>query len=525
MRKWLALLVASSFAALGGCSDAGQDVSTEDDDLTSLTARQRRLGFSGVVYVAPEAAERTIMSAVQAQTKSAFGALLNVKIAVKSREIADVDPVTFKKRLVTVRNPDDPADRGEKKLEVRYRYKDDAVIPVELARRSGLSLALLGQGADDNLPAITAACTKNDKEARDDVAAGFLWYNFDPSRETCRRAMHDEQRAIDAQQARLAGADEVPRLVLSRSFVPATMALEAVPTQRGATYPEYARLFSGGVKPDRLVVSLVVGRMEHHRVEAAKDGGYYEWMDALGVLFEGLPGFTLTKIAGDESVASVEAGGRRIDGLSFKDFVQWTVYDTGYPEGLSAADRTELKKKIGDKLDTRWVTFERKVKVAIGDAPPKDFTIQLDTIFGVDEEPTEHRRALRSSDVVLYNGHSYIGSGPLDPRNYRQESFPESYQLFFFDSCVSYNYYNEDFFTLKAGGTKNLDLISNGLEAPEYRSGEAEGQFLVRLLDGSMPSYQTLLAQAEATDSLRVVDGEVGNAYSPSGTKVRVTAP
>jgi hypothetical protein len=165
------------------------------------------------------------------------------------------------------------------------------------------------------------------------------------------------------------------------------------------------------------------------------------------------------------------------------------------------------------------------VKVATGDAAPKDFTIEIDTIFGVDEDPTPHRKAVRESDIFIYNGHSYIGTGPLDPAKFRDTRFPESYQLYFFDSCVSYNYYNEDFFTLKPGGSRNLDLIVNGLEAPEYKSGEAEGAFMVKLLDGSMPSYQTLLRAAKDTDSLRVVDGEVDNSFHPARAKVRVTAP
>ena len=63
-----------------------------------------------------------------------------------------------------------------------------------------------------------------------------------------------------------------------------------------------------------------------------------------------------------------------------------------------------------------------------------------------------------------------------DPDNFKSTRFPGSYQLFWFDSCVSYNYYEKDFFTLKEGGSKNLDLITNGLEAPEWQSGEAEGR-------------------------------------------------
>jgi hypothetical protein len=43
-----------------------------------------------------------------------------------------------------------------------------------------------------------------------------------------------------------------------------------------------------------------------------------------------------------------------------------------------------------------------------------------------------------------------------------------------------------------------------------------QGNLISRLLDGSMPSYQTLLHSAAATDSLRVVDGELDNTYQPA---------
>jgi hypothetical protein len=248
-------------------------------------------------------------------------------------------------------------------------------------------------------------------------------------------------------------------------------------------------------------------------------------MDTLGVIFAKHPDFELKKIEPSANVSSVTVGGRKIDGLSFKDFIHWTVYGTGFPAGLSAADKKELTAKVASLLDNHWVTFEKKVKVAVGGAPPKDFTLRIETLFGADEDPEPHRHAVKRGDVVVYNGHSYIGYGPLDPDNFDAGSFPETYQLFFFDSCVSYNYYEKDFFTLKPGGSRQLDIITNGLEAPEYRSGEMQGNLIGRLLDGSMPSYRTLLESARATDSLRVVDGEIDNEYHPSRVKVRVTAP
>jgi len=93
------------------------------------------------------------------------------------------------------------------------------------------------------------------------------------------------------------------------------------------------------------------------------------------------------------------------------------------------------------------------------------------------------------------------------------------------DGCVSYNYYHKDYIPLKQGGTKNLDLVTNGLEAPAWRGGTANGKFLVALLDGARSSYRDLLVAARDTEAMRVVDGELDNEFAPSSaaTKVIIT--
>ena len=519
--------LAAVVAVVAGCASPSDDAASGDeDDLTSLTARQRILTFDGVVYVAPDTREADILAATRKQTQTAFGALLASKVAVRTREVQNVDPGSLRKREVLVVDTNVAGDPGKPMLEVTYTYKDEAVIPVELSRHSSLSLALLAQGADYAWKTVVPDCTKGDKEARDDAEGGLLWYDFDPTKASCRRAIDREQRRIDADTDNLASKTKmVSRSRAERLFLPTAMRLARAATAAKATYPEYDKLFGGGTDPNALTVALVNGRLAHERVEATKDDGYYEWMDALGVIFTKHPEFELKTIEPAETLTSAIVAGRKIDGLKFQDFIQWTVYGTGYPDGLSAADKKELTTKIAAKLDNHWVTFEKRVKVAMGDGPPKDFTLRIETLFGADEDPEPHRHALQRGDVVVYNGHSYIGYGPLDPSNFTVSSFPSTYQLFFFDSCVSFNYYEKDFFTLKAGGSKVLDLITNGIEAPEYKSGEMQGNLIGRLLDGSLPSYQTLLGSASATDSLRVVDGELDNAYHPSRVKVRVTAP
>ncbi len=519
--------LAAAVAVVAGCSSPSDDAAAGDeDDLTSLTARQRILTFDGVVYVSPETSEADTLAATRKQTQTAFGALLASKVSVRTREVQNVDPGSLRKRAVLVVDTNVANDPGKPMVEVSYKYKDEAVIPVELARHSSLSLALLAQGADYEWKTIVPDCTKGDKEARDDAEGGLLWYDFDPTKASCRHAIDREQRRIDTDTDNLTNKSKmVSKSRAERLFLPTAMRLARAATADKATYPEYDKLFGGGTDPNALTIALVNGRLAHEHVEASKDDGYYEWMDTLGVIFTKHPEFELKKIEPAETLTSAMVAGHKIDGLSFKDFIQWTVYGTGYPAGLSAADKKELTTKMAAKLDNHWVTFEKKVKVAMGDGPAKDFTLRIETLFGADEDPEPHRHALKRGDVVVYNGHSYIGYGPLDPSNFTASSFPSTYQLFFFDSCVSFNYYEKDFFTLKPGGSKVLDLITNGIEAPEYKSGEMQGNLISRLLDGSLPSYQTLLGSASATDSLRVVDGELDNTYHPSRVKVRVTAP
>jgi hypothetical protein len=519
----------AGLALLAGCAAKSDDGATsgDEEDLTSLTARQRTLTFEGVVYVDPKTSESEILDVAKVQTQTAFGALLAQNVAVRTREVQNIDKSSLVKREVLVVDPNVASDKGKSMIEVRYKYGDDAVIPVELSHHTTLSLALLAQGAEHETKLVIPDCTKNDKEAREDAAIGLLWYDFNPSMASCRKAIDREQKTIDADTAKLTDKKKmVAKSRTTRLYLPTAMTLLRADTATKATYPEYDKLFGGGgVDPNALTLGLVVGRLAHEHVEAVKDDGYFEWHDTLGVIFEAHPDFVLTKTEPAEDLTTATVNGKKITGLTFKNFVEWTVFGTGFPAGLNAAEKKEITQKIANKLDNHWVTFEKKVKVAINDGSAKDYTIRINTLFGADEDPEPHRHAVKNNDVVIYNGHSYIGQGPLDPDNFRSTSFAPGYQIFFFDSCVSYNYYEKDFFTLKPGGSKVLDIITNGIEAPESESGAAEGRLIAKLIDGSLPSYQTLLEAAKATDSLRVVDGEIDNKYHPTKVSIRVTKP
>jgi hypothetical protein len=197
----------------------------------------------------------------------------------------------------------------------------------------------------------------------------------------------------------------------------------------------------------------------------------------------------------------------------------------------TATDHQALRNAAANKLLKHWVTFDAPVTVKIGSNQPKDMTIELQTYFGAEEDPTPHKRAIRTSDIFVYNGHSYIGYGPLDPSNFTTSDFPASYQVIVVNGCISFNYYDH-YFNLKSGGTKNLETITNGLESWVDGSGPAMGRLAGSLIDGKQNSYAAVLKAAQfdysaygwGNDALRVVDGETDNKYKPATTPITVTA-
>ncbi|MGZ5969847.1 MAG: hypothetical protein ACXWP4_19375, partial [Polyangiales bacterium] len=346
---------------------------------------------------------------------------------------------------------------------------------------------------------------------------------FNPSLTQCKAAVATERKAIEAANAKLL-AGQVSRKEVDRLYLPVTIKLGADKTNKGQSYPEYDRLWSGGVKKDTLVLGLVNGMLDHGEAsDPTADSGFGEWMDTLEQVFAARPGLKLAKIEPAEDLSKVTVNGKTYTGLSFEALLSMQQRSTGYPAGASSSDRQAIKAALGAKVYKHWLTFAAPLTVKMGTASAKKVSLELLTYFGAESDSAPHKFGIKNSDVFVYNGHSYIGYGPLDPSRFSSSDFPSSYQILFIDGCVSYNYYEKDYLPLKPGGTKNLELITNGLEAPSWRSGYALGKFLGRLVDGKQASYLELLQAASDTDSLRVVDGEVDNQYSPSKSPITIT--
>jgi hypothetical protein len=536
----LPVLALVALAALApACShhtdDTTDDAASSEDDLTSLTARERTLTFESVVYVAANASDQQMLAAVEHQTKSGFGALREAEVGANTRELGLDDTKGFIKEPVVLIDPTKAGDKGTPMVRVRYRYTDRAVVPVTLATRTAISLGLLTGSYESQTERILKECTGN--QAHDREFASAIWYVFNPTLSSCKAAMTDEQLTIDTARKGLTDPkNQVVAAEVNRLYTPMTAKLESKKMTAGTVYPEYDRLFSGGVKPGRLVVGMVSGLMadwaagEKH--DTIDDDGYKMYFQQLREIFAKQTGFKLVKSEPAVDLTTFTAAGKTVTGVSFQTLIQWELDGKGFPTNFtSTADRRALRVAVGDKLLHAWLSFEQPIKVSIGGAAAKPLTLELNTYFGAEGGDAPHRRAIRTSDVVVYNGHSYIGYGPLDPSRYSAADFPASYQLMFVNGCVSFNYYEKDYFPLKKGGTQNLDLITNGLESWVNGSGPAMGRFVGTLLGGTA-SYKDLLKAAQFTDpnaydwggdALRVVDGESDNKYSPKKTPLKIT--
>jgi len=528
----LALLLMLTGAAVGcGSGDDGAKPGDEDD-LTSVTARERSMTFDGYVYVEANASDSTILSEIKRQNKSAFGALRTAQISANNRELSEVDSKTFVKEKVEIVDPKNPAAAGQSVLRVRYRYTDRALVPKSMAKRGAVSLALLAGDYQSQSKRILQECTEN--TSHDQEFEGSIWYVFNPSLSECKDAIEAEETAIEQGRTGL-GEDQILESEYDRLYIPVTIKLESTKTTSGKTYPEYDRLWKGGVQPGKVVVGMVSGVMADwaagEKPELYKDVGYHMFFEQMQEIERTYPNLELVDTEGAD-LTTFTANGKTASGVTFANLMSWELDGSGFPSNFSSAsDRDALRKVAADKLAKHWLSFEQPVSVKIGSAAAQDVTIVINAYYGAETSDAPHRRALQTSDIVIYNGHSYIGFGPLDPSRYSASDFPDSYQIFFFNSCVSFNYYEKDFFKMHPGSTADLDMVTNGLESWVDGSGPAVGRFVGALLNGKQMSYKDLLVETakgapstdQGIDALRVVDGEVDNQFKPSSTKIVVT--
>lgn len=230
------------------------------------------------------------------------------------------------------------------------------------------------------------------------------------------------------------------------------------------TYPEYAKLYGENGNGDVLQVSYLVGVDENFQ---AGDLGKTTFNDA----------FKLLQAA-------------------------------GFRATVNEARRKQLTFNSGSK--------KTHVQMLLLDPNSADFAV-------------EAVKAMQKSDIFLYDGHSGLG-GYLDPERLvadagRPLALPrQKYQIFIFQGCSTYAYYNSAFFNLKKGqgdpkGTKNLDIVTTGIGAAFEVGARVDASLLTSLATGQRPSWQTVMdrvRQAEGDNSaLSHVNGDEDNPRNP----------
>lgn len=536
-----ALITLSTSFALGCAANvAPQDGDQSDDALTGTTSAERGIHFQGYVYVDAAADDATIGQAVARQVKTAIGALRNPKVSLNDRAArTNLDKSKWTRTQVTVVDPAKPTAPGKSLLKVTYRYDDKAVVTNTLATRSSVDFTMLAGDYAANFQAIKGSCS--DDQTTD---ADSLWFHFTPQQTACKTAIQNEARAIttETQARRSAGAAKIGPREAGRWFLPVTAKLDAPALPAVKFAPEYDRLYGLGTSKDKVIVYAFLG------VDGYAAADAYNPDDALGqeavkflrTMLSAQPNFRPVKTEPGAMLLDLFVDGKKLDGVTYERMFQWVVDKTGYPAevGTDTARITDLRKQVMAKFAERWIYWDLPVTVRDG-ATDKNVTIEVRSYYGQEDGSPDARQhaqwryleAFWYGDVFVYNGHSHFGHGPLEPTNFGPQNWNDRYQIMAVNSCVSYNYYHQDFLQMKPGGSKNLDMVVNGLPSWVLGGGEAMARLVTGLIDGSQKSYVDLLQSMrldmpwgeKAYDPMRVVDGELDNVYDAKKRPLTLT--
>jgi hypothetical protein len=301
--------------------------------------------------------------------------------------------------------------------------------------------------------------TKRDKNhCTDPVFNGYedFWYFWDPDKEKC--PLKDNSQDV----IRIEGT------------------LKLLENTKN-TYPEYDRLFADNGNGSDFEVSIFLGYITQYNIEkpSPRDEGainYQALSDELSDL-----GF---EIIDEKNGFRLLSNGREAQGANL-----YRVFEK------------EISTPLGKKL--------ARIKVLLADTSYE----ARDGTFHAYFVP-----ALENSDIMIYDGHSELGAAlgfeHLPPVRFNKKK----YQIFFFNGCNSYPYYNAEYISRK-GGSQNLEVITAGLPTLVSSGVSNTMSFLNGFVSGKTISYQTLISRLEASNEdmtyLFGVSGDEDNQFLP----------
>lgn len=508
------------------------DGASGDRELTSVEGSEHVIEWDGFVYVPYGASDDHIRWEIQRQIKSSLGALREVGIGIKDRDAQrNLDPAGWTRTTLTVVDGGAPAETLER---VTYRYTDTALVDDDEGHGSTVPLTLLFGDYAARRDELVPACS-DDASA----AADSLWYHYSPRRWACRNRITAERDAIAAATAALpdAGA-QIARVDRDRRFLETLATLTPV-ADAPVLYPEYDRLwgFTGNTSRTKLVVYAFFG-VDKDEADP-RDYGLREYLRFQRTLRARFPELRVTHTEPHAWLLDFWIDGHKLDGIDFGDVERWILDGTGFPAqvGSDAGKRAQLLGQVIERFSERWIYWSLPVEVTDG-TTTRQMTVEIRSFYGYEDGSWEVRQRARwryleafwHGDVFAYTGHSHFGHGPLEPGYYHAGNFPDRYQVMLVNSCLSFNYYDQDFLDIHPGGSANLDIVVNGLAAYWHGMGEATAKYVLSLIDGQDRSWRELLTEMRVDlpwhwgyDPLRAVNGELDNLHDAAARPLEVT--
>lgn len=502
---------------LGGCV-LPTDEGASDTDLTSVDGVEHGIEFDAFVDVAPGASDDEARGAIHRQLKSALGALREQGIGVADR---DAQRNLAAMQLVRTRLSVPGAQTVER---VRYHYKDQALVEKTQLVTGPIDLVLLFGDYRAWAPSIQPACVDEPTDA------DSLWYHYQPRRSACRALILAEQQAIDAARAGLDPATQISAADANRKFLQARATLvraAAAPTE----WPEHDQLWGFAGDPARTKIVAYAFFGVDSNQDNPSDAGIVEYMRFERELRAKLPALRVTETVPSAWLLDFYIDGQKLPNVSWADVERWVIDGTGFPAqvGTNAQKRAELMRQVIANFRDRWIVWSAPM-TATRNGVTRTMTVEVRTWWGLEDGSPEIRQRARwryleafwHSDVFAYTGHSHFGHGPLEPWEYSGANFPDRYQVLLFNSCLSFNYYDEDFLVMHPRGSEKLDVVVNGLPAYWYGMGQASARYLAGVLSGTQSWRQVLGGMAvnlpweSGYDPMRAVNGELDNTFDPA---------
>ena len=213
-----------------------------------------------------------------------------------------------------------------------------------------------------------------------------------------------------------------------------------------------------------------------------------------------------------------------IEGNLEKDLSEIIAEQKRLEEEVSAKDEliAQLKNQLGSKSDGESDSLQQQI--AQLEKENEELKAENQSLKDlIKSQDSDHKSIL---DEILA-----INSKALDSdfAGYQSGTFnKEKYQIFFFNACTTFSYYNQNYFNFKKSkddpsGTQNLDILN--VTTVNYFKDMADQNyvFLEGLLKGHRPSWQAIvdnMNQVSADETPMIsVSGDEDNVYqkTPQG--------